>query len=129
MQIAFRALLTNSSAVSALVPSSRIEWGWLKQGASLPAITLTLVGHDPDMTLSGPVNYWDGRVQVDCYGATYASAKAVADAVIDRLHGHRDGVFQLIALDAQRDFTEAGSTEKPVRLSLDFITIWSKADG
>lgn len=129
MQNAFLALLASVSGVTAVVPASRIEWGLLQQGCALPALGLHLIDHAPGMTLTGSDGFWRGRVQIDVYADTYAVAKAVAEAVADGLHGYRGGGFQMIALDAQRNFTEATATSKPQRISLDFLTIWSKQDG
>ncbi len=126
MQTAFRRLLTSSSAVTALVPASRIEWARVGQGAALPSIALHLIGHSPGMTLGASDGFWQGRVQVDAYGATYASAKAVADALVSLLHGHKGDGFQLIRFDSQRDNFETAAADRPCRISLDFLTIWSE---
>ena len=124
MEMAFRALLTGSASVTALVPSSRISWGMLGQGLGLPAIVLTVVSDREGHTLEGPDGLSMGRVQVDCYGVTYASAKGVARAVRALLDGYRGGSFRAIFHDATRDFTDANATDRPHRVSLDFLTNW-----
>lgn len=129
MELEFRALLIASAAVAAFVPRDRIEWGLVSQGKALPALSLTLVSNLSDLTQQGPTDLWRGRVQVDCYGAVYASARAAADAVIGTLHGFRGGGFSLIRLDAQRAQIEQSSVDRPERISLDFITAWRLSHG
>lgn len=129
MELDFLALLSGSAAVSAMVPIERISWGVLAQGQPLPAIVLTLVGNRNQLTQQGPTDLWRGRVQVDCYGETYSSARRVADALIDLLHGHHDARFPLIRLDAQRSKFETGPTDRPDRISLDFLTTWRQPNG
>lgn len=126
MQTAFRGLLTSASAVTALVPEPRIEWARVGQGKGLPSIALHMIGHSPGLTHDGSDGFWQGRVQVDVYGATYASAKAVSDALVSLLHGHKGDGFQLIHFDSQRDNFETAAADRPCRISLDFLTIWSE---
>lgn len=124
METGFRALLTSSAEVSALAPADRIVWGMLGQGKALPAAVLNAVSNNQGMTQQGPDGLWQGRVQVDCYGLTYAAAKELADAVIKILNGYRDANFRLIVFDARRDHNETGATDRPHRISLDFLTNW-----
>ncbi|MBK8772800.1 MAG: hypothetical protein IPM06_20550 [Rhizobiales bacterium] len=83
-----------------------------------------------DYKLSGATGLVESRVQVDCYGSTYASAKAVARAVEAVLSGYSgtqgattfDGIF----LIAERDLID--DDESPADLhgvSLDFM-VWHK---
>lgn len=129
MELDFRALLLGSAEVTSLVPTDQVSWGVLRFPEHLPAIVLTLVSSFNDLTQQGPTNLWRGRVQVDCYGKTYLDARRVADAVIALLHGHRDVRFQLIRLDAQRSKFEPGPTDRPDRISLDFLTAWRQPNG
>lgn len=124
MELAMRALLTGSAAISALAPSDRIVWGTLGQGKPLPAAVLNAISNNQGMTQQGPDGLWQGRVQIDCYGKTYADALELSDAVIALLNGYRDQNFRLIALDARRDHNEPGATDRPHRISLDFLTNW-----
>lgn len=124
MELAFRALLTGSTAVTALVPASRISWGIIAQGKGLPAIALNVISNRDGLTMQGPDGLWQGRVQVDCYGADYGAAVTLADTIIGLLHGHRAGAFRLIVLDSRRDHNEPGAVDRPFRIGLDFITNW-----
>lgn len=124
MEKDFRALLTGSTAVRTLVPASRISWGIIGQGKPLPAIALNVISNRDGLTMQGPDGLWRGRVQVDCYGATYGSAVALADTITGLLHGHRADAFRLILLDSRRDHHEPGAVDRPFRIGLDFITNW-----
>lgn len=124
MEEQFWALLSGSAAVTALVPSARIVWGVLPQGSNLPGVVLNVISNQDAPHLSDTDGLWRGRVQVDCYGLSYASAKLTARAVIEKLNGYADTNFRGVFLDANRDDHEAGATDRPFRVSLDFITHW-----
>jgi hypothetical protein len=129
MEEAFRALLTGSAAVVALVPASRINWGAHPQGQPLPGVVLTVVSGAEGLTLQGPDGLSQGRVQVDCYAPAYADAKAVSRVIVTRLHGLRSGGFRLVRHVATRDSREGGTNEaeRPYRVSLDFETSWKES--
>lgn len=124
MEEDFRAVLLAASGVG--LPAGRINWGAHPQGAVLPALVLNVIDDAQGLTLRAPDGLHQGRVQADCYGATYAAAKGLARAVIAALHGHSGGNFQLLAHVATRDSREGGSNEaeRPFRVSLDFMTHW-----
>src|SRR6218665_2097348 len=103
MELALRALLTGSAAITAIAPSTRVSWGVLAQGSPLPALILNVISNTDGLTQQGPDGLWQGRVQVDCYGAKYAEALSLANAVIALLHGYRAGAFRGIFLDTRRD--------------------------
>jgi len=126
MEQAFRALLTGSAAVTALVPVARINWGAHPQGQPVPAIVLTVVSGAEGLNMQGGDGVLAGRVQVDCYAATYSGVKAVARAVQGVLHAHSDASLRLVAHVGTRDSRESGSNEadRPYRVSLDFQTQW-----
>ena len=126
MEKAFRAILTTDTAVKALVPASRINWGTHPQGASFPAIVLNVISDAEDYHMSGPNGLFRGRVQADCYGLTYGATKAVSRAVRAALHCYRAGGFLLITHVSTRDSREGGTNEadRPYRVSMDFITAW-----
>lgn len=124
MEQDFRAILTGAGEVTSLVPASRINWGLPKSEQVLPSIMLTLISNDNVTTQQGPTSLWQGRVQVDVFGLTYGSARALADAVIDLLHCYRGGSFRLIQLDGQRSGLEQASANLPERITLDFLTSW-----
>jgi len=127
MEEEFRAILTAATAVTNIAPSTRINFGEHPQGAAFPAIVLNTISDNAGHTLKGSDELSIGRVQVDCYGMTYASAKLLARAALNALDAYRGGDFSAIFHSGTRDTREGGSNEaeRPYRVSLDFITNWS----
>ncbi|WP_170295002.1 DUF3168 domain-containing protein [Paracoccus aestuariivivens] len=128
MEEEFRALLTTSSAVMALVAPANINWGEVPQGARPPAIALHLIDNVDGLTQQGPDGLWQGRVQVDVYDLTFGGATIVARAVRDVLHGYRAGGFRLISLSQQRSNKNQQAVDRPYWISMDFITNWRNAN-
>lgn len=126
MEQEFRALLTGSVAITALVPSARINWGESPQGAGHPSIVLNVVGGAKGLVMNGRNTLFEGRVQVDCYGVTYASPRQVSAAVEDLLNGYRAAGFRLIQHITTRTSREGGTNEaeRPYRVSMDFSVAW-----
>lgn len=127
MEEALRAFLLAQSGVSSVV-SDRAYWNIRPQAGPLPALVLQVIDRSPAYTMDGNAALAETRVQVDCYGATYAQAKTLARAVRVPLDGKRftqDSIrFEAFRLD-ERDLSEAGTTEaeRVHRISLDF-QIW-----
>ncbi len=129
MEEALRKLLTDAADVAALV-AGRVHWVRSPQGAASPRIVLYRISGLRDMTMQGPSGLVASRVQVDCIGTSYGSAKAVARAVEDCLSGYSgqalatrfDGCFLIGERD---DFEDAATPDKLFRTSLDF-NIWHK---
>ena len=126
MEEALISYLLAHTALTALV-GSRIRPVIAKQGEGFPSIVVTMVSHLPEYVTQGPVSLADSRVQVDCYGETFAGSKAVARAVKARLSGQRfiaGGVeFQQCAVIAERSSFEDGKEVKLHRTSIDF-RVW-----
>lgn len=129
MEESLVALLLAHAPLASLV-GNRIHWLRAPQGVGLPYVTLQVITRIADMTHSGPSGLNFARVQVDCYGLTYASVKAVSRAVEGRLSGYRgtrnatvfDGIFK----EGERDsYEHDASPDDLFRTSLDF-TIWHK---
>jgi hypothetical protein len=130
MEEALIAYLLANSGVRALVgtppASQRMHWTQAPQGVAKPYATLTKVTGLRDTTLDGPSGFQEARVQIDCYGLTFASAKGLAravEAVLSGLTVTTGGIeFQGCFLDAERDGYEADAApDKLFRTSLDFI--------
>lgn len=126
MEEAFRAILLASAGVTALA-STRVNYGEHPQGMAGPYIVLTVVDDAEGHTMTGPDGMSQGRVQVDCYAATYGAAKGLARAARVALDGYSGGSFGGVFLAATRDGREGGTNEadRPFRVSLDFLTHWS----
>ena len=129
MEEALRAHLLADPAITGLV-GQRVHWGRRPQAGALPSIILFRMGGDRHYATDGPSDLVASRVQVDCWGTSYGSAKNVARAVRDRLSGMREVVngvaFRGSFIDAERDFSEgpAGADVNIYRTSLDFI-LWT----
>ena len=126
MEEAVISLLLDDAGVAALV-STRVYPGSRVQGSALPAVVINRVSGAPVYTDDGESGLSQARLQVDCWGTTYSSAKGVARAVKAVLSAYNgavdDAVFQNVLLDAERDLREGGgnASEYPFRTGLDFI--------
>lgn len=125
MEEAFRALLTGAAGVTAITP--RIDWGAARQGGVYPLVVLNTVGGENGHTLDGPDGIFDGRVQVDCYGATMGEAVALSRAVHAAVDGHDADGFQGVFHAGRRTGREGGTDEaaRPYRVSLDYLVIFN----
>lgn len=130
MEEALIAYLLADSGVRALVGTppaqQRMHWTQAPQGIARPNAVLTKITGLRDTPMDGPSGFQESRVQVDCYGLTFAAAKGLARAVEAVLSGitvTTGGiVFQGCFLDAERDGYEADAApDKLFRTSLDFL--------
>lgn len=92
MQLVLANLLLAHPPLAALV-GNKIHWDAMPQGQQLPGIVMFVVSGVIDYTMKGPSGYAMTRVQFDCRGASAANARAVANALRDRLSGF-SGAFQ-----------------------------------
>lgn len=80
--------LGNNAGVSALVPQDRIYHLRLPQTVTMPAITVQRVSSPRVQTHDeGGGGLAHPRIQIDCWGTTYASVKEVTDAVRAAIKG------------------------------------------
>jgi hypothetical protein len=129
MEEALRSYLLAGTDLSALV-ATRIHWVRSPQGAASPRIVLYRISGLRDMHMQGPSGLVASRVQVDCIGASYGSAKAVARAVEARLSGYSDTAYDIrfegcFLIGERDDFEDTNTPDKLFRTSLDF-NIWHK---
>lgn len=80
MEEVLRAKLLGTAVVAAIV-ATRVDWGIRPQGASLPAIVLSIASGVPGMTMAGPDGWTRSRVQIEHWGRTYKAAKNLANLV------------------------------------------------
>lgn len=124
------ARLLATSGVEALV-STRVYPGRRPQASALPAIDLGRVSGAPVYSNDGETGLERARIEINCWAATYTSAKTVARAVkaaLSAFFGEAGGInFQYILLDTERDLPETGANQAEYlhRTSLDFI-VWTK---
>lgn len=129
MEEALVAYLLAGSSLAALV-GTRIHWVRSPQGTVSPRVVLYRISGLRDMRMAGPTGLVSSRVQCDCIGTTYGSAKATARALEARLSGYSGTtggiVFQGAFLVGERDdFFDTDTPDKLFRTSLDF-NLWTK---
>lgn len=130
MQTVLANLLLAHAPLAALV-GNRIQWDTLPQGAQQPSIVMYVISGVTDYTMQGPSGYVMTRVQFDSRGATAAQARAVANALGDRLSGF-SGVFagyrfQGCFEQGQRTRFDKDGPDKWFTDSRDFTIHWSPA--
>lgn len=129
MEEALADRLLGATALTALT-GTRVYWVRAPQNVAKPYVVMNRITGIRDMKSSGPSGLVESRVQVDCWGATYSSAKSVARQVEARLSGYKgtqssvifDGVFLVLEHDG---YSPDDTPDKLFRVSLDFI-IFSK---
>lgn len=109
------ALLDADSTVQSVLAGRIYPSGDAPQGTPAPYATWSVVSSVPQSLLAEAPPADQYRVQVDCWGATRASAHAAATAVRDALEPH--GYLLNINLD------ERDPDTREYRLSMDF-SIW-----
>lgn len=131
MEEAFIAHLLANSGVQALArtapAAARLYWVEAPQNVAKPYATLFKVDGLRDTPLGGPNGFQSSRIQIDCYGLTYASAKGLSRAIEAAIGAGRFTIssieFQGCFLVAERDGVEPDATpDKLFRVSTDFLT-------
>jgi hypothetical protein len=124
MEEALIAKLLATAGITAAV-GQRVTWKRRGQGKPLPAIVLHRIDGGRDYHHGGPSGLIESRVQVDCWGDTYLSAKNAARAVEAALSGARfdqDGIrFDAILIVDERDDTSDENGKPLYRTSLDLM--------
>lgn len=133
MEIELRDMVV---AATGLTPA-RVNWGEDPNGGYGTYVVLHLIGETGTHTMQGPDSLKTSRVQIDCYGATWSSVRALARQIDQALDGYRGGVFRAIFADGMRlprqggaGSLDSGSNagEAVYRASMDFITHWRAQD-
>lgn len=118
MQTALRSRLTGGAA------GTRVYWNIVPQTATLPYIRLQTISDPRPEHLKGYQGARTTRVQVDCYAATYAAARSMAEAVIaaTATPGTTSGIhFGRIKAEGPRDLGEDTAQGYTHRASLDLL--------
>ncbi|ODA67672.1 hypothetical protein A7A08_01707 [Methyloligella halotolerans] len=111
------------TALLADVAGGERYWVRAPQGTAAPYVVLNGITGNRDYNSQGPSGYVESRVQIDCYGETYGSAKTTARAVRSALSGVRSGALLGVFIDSERDFPAADAEEvnRMFRVSIDII--------
>lgn len=128
MEEALRSRFLADGAVAALV-GTRVTWIDRPQGSGLPAVTLQKITPGRDYTYGGASGSSSPMVQADCWGGTYAEAKALERAVIAMAERRAvvGGVkFAPSFVEAARDMApeDLPGGGKAYRVSIDLI-VWN----
>jgi hypothetical protein len=130
MQLVLANLLIAHAPLKALV-DNRIHWDTMPQGLVMPNIVMFVISGVTSYTMRGASDLAMTRVQFDSRGATAASARAVANALNDRLSGF-SGVyagfkFQGCFAQGQRTRFDKDGNATWFTDSRDFVFHWSPA--
>lgn len=125
-----KQLLANTG-VATLV-GTRIYPVWLPQGCTYPAISYLKVSGSRVHTMGASEAGANPRVQISCWGRTYADVKSVASAVraaLDQFSGTLGGAggvsVQAIQLDNELDLIDPNS--ELYHVPMDFLTWYTEA--
>lgn len=123
LSVALVKRLLAASEVTTLV-GTKIKWGKVPQGTAKPYVQLGIISDVRPQHLKGYDGSRGTRVQADCYGDTYASAEAVALAIIAALAEPAttaDGRFGRTHAEGPRDLGEDTATGFVHRASVDLL--------
>lgn len=123
------ARLLADSGLAALV-ANEINWIDRPQGDALPSVTLQIITSGRSYNFKGVNGLAGTRVQMDCWGGTYAAAKAVSRAVTTAIEPpvtHGGTVFGASFLDNAPDFPpeDLAGGVTAFRVKMDWI-IWHR---
>ena len=130
MESALAAYLLAQTGLTSLV-GQRITWARRDQGSALPAIVLHRIDGARDYHHAGASGLITSRVQVDCWAASFPSAKGLARAVEAAISGGRftQGLvrFDALLISDERDDSEDLNGSPLYRTSLDLMVHHSAA--
>ncbi len=131
IEVALANQLLANTGVAALV-STRVYPVRLPQGGTYPAITYSKVSGSRIRTMGSHEDSANPRVQVSCWGKTYADAKGLANAVriaLDRFSGTLGGMggvdVSAILLENELDLDDPET--KLYHVPLDFLVWYTEA--
>lgn len=133
---ALRYFLLADSTISTLVGGVRIHTVRLPQGQREPSIVYNRISEGADYTNDGDSGLSQARFQIDAWATRQDSAVELANAIYDRLTGHRGTVefgsgspqdsIEFRAAFLQQGREDYDSAAELYRMSRDF-TIWYAA--
>lgn len=128
---AMRQVLAGNAALTALVPTTRIQAGDMPLGTALPAISVVRVSStDRNLPNPGTYRHVTERVQVNVMASTYPSQKAVLRAVRTAAADQFPTVSGLIRVTIHTDGAGPDFRNEQASIFLgsqDFIVTYSEA--
>ena len=122
MEVQLRSLLADDTAIAALV-GTRIYWNTIPQTATDPCVVMYVISRLADAHHGGANRLNNWIVQIDVRAVTYASAIAVRDAIVTKLHAKRfsqGGLKIVTVLQSERQRSEKPGTTLYHTVQLDF---------
>ncbi len=126
---ALRSFLLEDPTISGLVGGSRIHSARLPQDQLDPSIVYHKISEIGDYDMDGDTSLGQMRMQIDAWALSNDIANQLANAVYDKLTGHRGIItFNSSTLDMKGAFLASGREDyddimKMFRVSRDFL-IW-----
>jgi hypothetical protein len=123
VEAALFSVLSTAPAVSAII-GNRLFPGAAPVNTAAPYAVYSRASARRIRSMLGPSRLAMPRIQVDGYAATYAQARAIADAVRGALDGYRGTAAGVVihgaSLLTDQDIYEAEALPPLFRVSLDF---------
>jgi hypothetical protein len=123
---ALRARITGASTTA----GTRVYWDERPQSTALPAVTLQSIFDNRPQHLKGFNDLKDHLVQIDCWGTTFAAAKALKEAVLAAVvpENTSNGIrFCRAIVDGGQSGTETSGTAQIFRQRVDLVFHWATA--
>ena len=122
LEQAIDSRLRNYAGLKALV-GTRIYPLKLKQRATMPAVTYQRISGPRISAMGADPGVASPRVQIDCWGGTYASSKAVATQVRGALQRYRGTVaaVEILAVFIESDLDIFEPDAELYRVSTDYV--------
>ncbi len=130
IQGALRTRLTGDATVSQLVSTRVFPVGQIPQKAVLPWVTHQRISGGNILSLDGPNDTKNIRMQVNCVAETYAEAVVLADAVKSSLNGweraYSDPNVSSCMMDSENDDfdTPVVDNEQAVNRIMQDYSLW-----
>lgn len=129
MGVALINYLLEDAAITSLV-DRRISWAIRPQSQTVPDIVLFTVDGRPEYDDEGDAGISQARIQVDCRGSSWLTARQVSDAVKTRMRIEfsTGGVeFQSVSCEDEQDSFERDAADVGLfRVRLDFLILYKE---
>lgn len=124
---ALHTKLIEDSALGNLI-GTRVYTLRLPQKPTYPCVVLSRVSTSEGLAHDGPIGYEIMRLQIDSYATTFASARAVADAVRAALNGASVTIGDVVihAINFENQIDNWGDWLEIWRITQDYMVQWRR---